>query len=259
MTEQEGNKVIYQSHNRGGRVLGGLIIVTAGVLWLLSKTGVVFPEWLFTWPMFLIAIGLFIGAKHSFRSGGWIIPIVIGIFFLADDFIPGFSFGEFLFPVIIIIAGLLMILRPKRKHNAHHYWKEKWKQKHNDIDAHFSKESYSRNGEDFIDSVCLFAGIKKKILTKTFKGGDLVCIFGGMEVDLMQADFSGKAELEVTQLFGGTKLLIPPHWEIQTESIVAVLGNIEDKRPTFTGNLEEKKVLVLKGVTIFGGIVISSF
>ena len=63
--------------------------------------------------------------------------------------------------------------------------------------------------------------------------------------------------LEVVQIFGSTKLIIPPHWEVQSKT-ATVFGGIEDKRSApATGNPE--KVLVFEGVTFFGGVTIASY
>ena len=114
--------------------------------------------------------------------------------------------------------------------------------------------------DDMIDGVAFMAGIKKKIISKNFKGGDMTVIFGGVELDFSQADFTDKATLDVTQIFGGTKIIIPANWEIKSE-LVSVFGSIEDKRmiqPTTLGS-EPNKTLILKGTTFFGGIEIKSF
>ncbi|MBM3416907.1 MAG: hypothetical protein FJY20_10820 [Bacteroidetes bacterium] len=52
------------------------------------------------------------------------------------------------------------------------------------------------------------------MLSKDFKGGDIVNIFGGTEFNLSQADIKGRVTLEVTTIFGGTKLIVPSHWEV---------------------------------------------
>ena len=53
-----------------------------------EQVGADLPYWLFSWPMILIALGLYIGARHSFRQWGWLIPVAIGTIFLLDDIIP---------------------------------------------------------------------------------------------------------------------------------------------------------------------------
>lgn len=114
------------------------------------------------------------------------------------------------------------------------------------------------NAEDVIESTCIFSGTKKSVLSKNFKGGEVVTIFGGTELNFMQADIEGSAKLEIEQVFGGTKLLIPPHWEIKSE-LVTIFGSLEDKRPLPAVGAERTKTLILIGTTVFGGIDIRSY
>jgi hypothetical protein len=97
-----------------GRVLGGLVVVAVGSVLLARVMGVELPEWLFTWQMIVIAVGIYIGAKHNFRDAGWLIPVAVGVVFLSDRFIEGFTVREYMWPIIIIAIGLSMILKTKR-------------------------------------------------------------------------------------------------------------------------------------------------
>ena len=82
---------------------------------------------------------------------------------------------------------------------------------------------------------------------------------GGAEINLINADIVEKAVLDVTQIFGGTKLIVPSNWNVVSE-MTAVLGGIEDRREITQSSIEEgKKVLVLKGTSIFAGIDIRSY
>jgi len=114
------------------------------------------------------------------------------------------------------------------------------------------------SGDDVIDSTSIFGGVKKMITSKDFKGGEIVCFMGGAEYNLSQADITGPISIDIMQVFGGTKLIVPPHWEIKTET-VAIFAGIEDKRPVQPGAFDPNKILVLKGTTIFGGIEIKSY
>ena len=96
----------------------------------------------------------------------------------------------------------------------------------------------------------------KKIFSKNFKGGEIVNIFGGTEIDLSQADINGEVRLELTQMFGGTKLIIPGSWKLIVKN-AAILGGIEDKRPNQP--LDPNKILILTGTSMFGGIEIRSY
>jgi len=118
--------------------------------------------------------------------------------------------------------------------------------------------SYGPTGDDYLDTVSVFGGIKKTILSKDFKGGEVVNIFGGAQLDFTQADINGRIILDITQIFGGTKIIIPSHWQVVSD-IAAVFGSIDDKRMKTTAAPGTEKLLVLKGVSIFAGVDIRSY
>jgi hypothetical protein len=113
---------------------------------------------------------------------------------------------------------------------------------------------------ELLDSTVIFGGAKKNIITKNFRGGEAVTVFGGTEINLMQADLAGPVVLELTQVFGGTKLIVPPHWKVWSKEMVAILGGIDDKRPMMGNQAEDtNKVLILRGTCVLGGIDIRSY
>ena len=112
--------------------------------------------------------------------------------------------------------------------------------------------------EDFVDSTSFFGGAKKNIISKNFKGGDIVNVFGGTELDLSRADFNGTAIIDLTTIFGGTKLVVPSNWTVKSEA-VTIFGGMEDKRNVQALSDSAQKILILKGTIIFGGIEIKSF
>jgi predicted membrane protein len=238
--------------NQSGRAWGGLIIVAVGAVLLAKKAGADLPPWLFTWQMALITFGVFVGAKHRFRDWGWLVPVAIGSVFLADKFIEDISIEQFFWPIIIIFIGLVMIFKPKRSRDG--VWR-RWNEKHQE---QFSAMSSQNTEEDFINAVTIFGGAKKVIISKDFKGGETTTFFGGVEINLTQADINGRAELELTQVFGGTKLVVPSNWKIQTEELVSVFGGLDDKRKNIT-TPDPDKTLVLKGTCVFGGIDIKNY
>ena len=232
----------------GGRALGGAIIVIVGTLLLARQVGADLPYWLFSWPMILIVVGFYIGARHSFRQWGWLIPVAIGTAFLVEDFVPEIRLREFIWPVIIIGIGIVMIFRSRGKNRGDLF--KRWERQASEA---------NQSSEGFFESVTIFGENKKQILSKDFKGGESVCVFGGVEINLTQADIQGRIPLELVQVFGGTKLIVPAHWKIETEEMVSIFGGLNDKRHTQNTVTDQTKVLVLKGTTIFGGIDIKSF
>jgi hypothetical protein len=106
----------HEFNGKKGRVLGGAVIIIVGVLLLAYKAGADLPEWLFTWPMIIVAAGIFVGAKHDFRDWGWLFPVGVGVIFLLHESFEGYSWHN-LWPIIIIIAGVTMILNAgNRRH-----------------------------------------------------------------------------------------------------------------------------------------------
>lgn len=222
-----------------GRAFSGLIIVLVGSALLMKQLHVPLPRWILSWQMLLIVIGLFTGIRSSFKGIGWLIPILIGVVFLVEKLAFDFPLHRYFWPVLIIGVGLYMILKPKKKDM---FW--------GSVDSN----------EDLLEATAVFGGVKKNIITKDFKGGEVTSIFGGAEINLTQADINGRVVLEVTTLFGGSKIIVPSHWQINSDGLTAIMGGIEDKRAILASpNIDSSKILVIKGVVMFGGIEIKSF
>jgi predicted membrane protein len=255
---------------QSNRVYTGVFLLVAGVLVLINKLGVPFPTWFFSVGMLLIGIGVIVGLKSNFKNIAAFILFAIGGIFLADEFLPEMRIEKFAGPIALIGIGIYFIFRPKHPAiNKNFYKGDKWTNtsftgspensftdKQN-IDPLTNNYGTSENIE-YIDSVVVFSGLKKQIISKNFKGGELTCFMGGAEVNLTQADIQGKIVLDVTNVFGGTKLVVPTHWVIQNE-VTAVFGAVEDKRPLQTTVLDTTKTIILKGTCVFGGVEIKNY
>lgn len=241
-------------HNPAGKVFAGILVVAVGGLLMARQLGADIPHWVLSWKMLLIAIGLFVGLKHSFRTWGWMMPVLVGGVFLLEDFVPGMALHTFFWPVMLMFIGLMIIFKPRRHHRYKHWKHGQWRQ---DNCGNWNKDSGFNSSEDLLDAVAVFGSVKKNIISKNFKGGEATCVFGGGMINLLQADINGNAILEINAVFGGIKLYVPQHWQIQTTDLVTVMGGIDDKRATQNhASIQENKVLVLKGAAVFGGIEI---
>ncbi len=243
-----------------GRIWAGIIVIAVGAILLAREVGVDIPRWVVSPPMFLIALGLFIGAKSSFKNWAWLILVGIGSAFLIDRIYWDINIKPYIWPAVIIVIGLFMILRPRGKKN------EDWSgfdfsSSRNDtpvnVPATTTTTTATPGEEDVIDIVSVFGSAKKNILSKNFKGGEIVNFFGGTELNLHQADIHGPVLLDMTQVFGGAKLIVPSNWRIQSE-LVSVFGGVDDKRMA-QPNVDQNKILVLKGTCVFGGLEIKSY
>ncbi len=109
--------------------------------------------------------------------------------------------------------------------------------------------------DNYINSTAIFAEVKKNILSKDFKFGQLTNVFGRTTVDFSHADINGAVVLDSTQLFGEVRIKVPADWHVAPE-MTNILAAVEDKRRTPMISINYNKVLILRGVGIFATIKI---
>jgi predicted membrane protein len=232
----------------------GLIVLAVGVIILLRNLDLPIPDFLFSWPMILIVVGFIVAVKEEFKGVNWLILMGLGGFFLALKVVPDWNLRNFIAPAILIAIGLSFLFRRSKVSIGN--------ERDDSIAAEpasYSTDSFSTSSvqeEDVIDAAVVFGAVKKNVYSKNFKGGESVAIFGGSEINLTHVDFTGTIKLEVVNVFGGTTLFVPAHWQIRSE-VVAIFGAIEDKRQRPAG-VSTDKILVIEGFVMFGGIDIKS-
>jgi predicted membrane protein len=214
--------------------------------------------------MILITIGLFLGLRHGFKSPAPFILLILGGIFLADRISDDIYLRPYFLPIIFVTIGAFILLRPKgsrcRNRRAMLEPGDYTGPASHDTstaDARNTWEKAMVDQNDVIDVTAVFGGVKKNVLSKHFKGGDIVAIMGGCEINLSQADFNGKVYIDNFTMFGGTKLIVPADWDVQSQ-VVAIFGGVDDKRPP-ASNYDPNKVIYLEGTCIFGGIEIRHF
>jgi hypothetical protein len=262
-------------HGNGKVIAGMLLLVIGGILLLRQMDFFELPGWIWSWPTWVIIWGLYAGAKHNFRNPAWFILLVIGAIGMFNEALPGNHINNFIWPVIIIGIGMWIILRRNHQFDRKD-WKKDWDTKwdwrnqaaQNPIDLNANPADASTNvppngpsapyGDEHLDAVSVFGGVKKIILSKDFRGGDIVNIFGGAELDFTQADINGRVVIDITQIFGGTKIVVPSNWQVVSD-MAAVFASVDDKRLRSTASPTNEKVLILKGVSIFAGVDIRSY
>ncbi|MDN3205510.1 LiaF transmembrane domain-containing protein [Algoriphagus sediminis] len=258
-----------RSSNDSGLIFG-FIIIAIGVLILLNKLGFFIPGWILSWPMILVAIGTFTLVKHGFRSFFGSIMLGLGLYFLFErEF--GFDFGieRYIFPVALILLGLYFVTQ-RRKENKilsdidsqiNKSMKEAKDSMNSSLGGEKQSNPFTSAGSTFNDRLnidAIFSGVDKRVMSKNFQGGKLTAAFGGIDIDFTQADFKGIATLQVDVIFGGMKLVVPPHWDVRTE-VSNIAAGVEDKRIYRDSEVDPEKVLLLRGTVLFGGLEIKSF
>lgn len=237
----------YQTKRENRRAMFGIFLVVLGGLLLLKALGLI--PWqvshvIFSWPMILIVIGLVQWLINKKRDVG-IVLIAVGGVFLAPR-IFDISFGElarYFWPLALIAIGLVLFLRRDKGSGT-------------GINAGTSQTFAD---DSFIDEVNIFGGGKKIITSQKLRGGRFTTIFGGAEIDLLNADLNdGYAEFDIFTLFGGTTFIVPADWQVKLDD-VTIFGGFSDSRAPMYVQDQENKVLRIKGYTIFGGGEIKSY
>ena len=120
--------------------------------------------------------------------------------------------------------------------------------------AAFVKRALQSRGDEESDELALvavFDGIELESRAGAFRGGSMLAWFGGIEVDLRNAELAAGAQLSVHTLFGGVEVTTPPHWRVEANA-KALAGGVVT--PTDSGHDPDAPVLTLTGLVVFGGI-----
>lgn len=235
------------ARHQQSKILAGTLVIIFGTLFLLDRSDVNIPHWVISWETIVITIGFWLLYKHRMQKISGFIMIGVGTLFLINEFRPHTIDSKYLFPVIVIFVGVMMIGKTMNLFGM--------KKKKTTI----FDESIDQDSEDFIKSTTLFGGVKKTVVSKNFQGADFTTSFGGTEINLSQADIQHPVTINASTSFGGLKVIVPSSWEVNSE-IVAVFGSVEDNRaPISEVNRDPNKVLTIKGDCVFGGVEILSY
>lgn len=229
--ERRGNKGFYV----------GVIFIAIGGILILQRLNLIpgsLTDILISWQMLLIAIGALSLTKGNRVMG--IILIGLGTFFILPEFfdVP-YELRRIYWPALLVLIGVALVYRQRSSM------------------SHFHESIEGKDFDEFDDFV-IFGGREVFITSKQLRGGRSTSVFGGIEYDLRQATLSPQgAVIDCACVFGGTGLKVPLDWNVRNE-ITTIFGAFTDKRgDTFQqGKLDPSKTVVIKGITLFGGVEI---
>ncbi|MFS8530583.1 LiaF transmembrane domain-containing protein [Sphaerobacter thermophilus] len=217
-----------------GRALIGLLLVLLGALLLIQTlggpdVGQIISDW---WPLAIIAIGLAQLAASRHTRVAPAILIAVGLVFLASTtgLVPG-SIWSLFWPLVLIAIGLFVILRrsPRRA---------------------------SVDPADAVSSFVIFGGNDIVNRSEDFQGGWATALFGGITLDLRQAQLlPAGATLDVYTAFGGIDILVPRGWNIAISGL-PIFGGYEDKTDQDGPLPPDAPTLTVNAVCLFGGVTV---
>jgi len=212
-----------------GQVLAGVLVVLAGVVLLLDRTGVVDID-LGTvastlWPLLVVLVGV---TSLLLVPRAWFGPVVItaaGVVLLLDRLeVLDVSVWDYLWPVALILIGLGITFGAS-----------------------------GRGGqEERITAIAFWWGAERRSRSRRFRSASLTAIMGGVELDLREAEIRGTARVDVFTFWGGVDIKVPPTWEVRTTGL-PLLGGWENKTQAPAGGgpvLEVRLVTIMAGAEV---------
>jgi len=143
--------------------------------------------------------------------GGLIIGIILILIGLSA--LTGISFFGFIFAIILIAIGVRIIVRG--------YSRGEWR-----THGHQGNAAGS-SGELSVDEVAIFSGLNKSFTAEHFKGGKIVMVFSGGQVDLtgVTTDLT-EIDFEVSSVFSNITIIIPKDWKVRSVAN-AFMGGVD--------------------------------
>ena len=208
---------------RSERVVFGLLVLSAGVIFWLDQLGRINAhDFLIWWPLGAIAMGIghlldrrWIGAAMWFLLGTYFLLPVLGIAHVQFWRIIG------IWPLLISVAGMTLVTQALR-----------------------------RSAADSFHVIAVMAGNNPHVGSQRFSRGEAVAVMGGCEIDLSSAKIVDEAVIDVLAFWGGIEIFVPRGWQVIAH-VAPILGGYEDKTESAPAGAPR---LVVRGSAIMGGI-----
>lgn len=239
----------------------GIILIGMGLVLMLEKLNLIPDSWvdiIMSFPMLLIVIGAFSYIGGNLRAG--ILLMIAGSLFLIPRFLDEESerlLRNITFPLILVALGAVLLLRQRNGLSNSRFNFNFKESRPGEPEMSILNDTSHSTFDDFV----IFGGREIFITSQSFAGGKATSIFGGMEFDLRKAQMGPNgAVIDCVSVFGGCGFKIPMDWNVRNE-VTTLFGAFTDKRgDTFNERYyDPSKTVVIKGVSIFGGVEVKHF
>jgi predicted membrane protein len=238
------------------RFFFGIILIAIGVVLSLERLNLIpdsVADLLLSWQMLLIGIGI-LSLLGGNRTAGTILIVIGGFFMIPELITVPHEIRRIYWPMILVAIGIAVLLR---RHD-HQKLESTYEPIQDRVENNTSKStSFGNTFDDFV----IFGGREVFINSPNLAGGKATSIFGGIEFDLRKANLKpGGAVVDCVSVFGGCGFKIPMDWNVRNE-VTTIFGAFTDKRgETYNERYyDPSKTIVIKGVSIFGGVEIKHF
>ena len=248
----------------------GIVLIIIGVIILLNALGAIAPfDVNLGFPFVMIAIAVVVGLRSNFRNSAWVFLLLIGVAHAIPEFHIGrMESDEFGAAIGLILLGAYVMRRRRWQQSVVDTFTPWVAPASEDIGATemtsgasyaSASGTHSSDAPFTINTFALFAGRKEIITSKNFRGGRVSSVFGGTQLNLMNADSPAeRIVIDVTAALGGVEIIVPSHWELVNE-VDAIFGGVSDSRTIRTTPTETSRTLILRGLCLMGGVDVKSY
>jgi hypothetical protein len=231
-------------------VIIAIFIIGIGVLLFLDNFGLfhIYNVWKF-WPIVLIAVG--VSKIFECRGAGgrvWAgIMIAAGVLLLLDSLSVVHVGWHLIWPLALVGLGLSMLMKSLERRPA--------------AGRCVTTSSGDISSADTLREYVVFGGLKRRLDTPNFQGGEMFAVFGGIEMDLRRAGIANTVKevvIDANATFGGIEVKVPETWRIITRGF-GIFGGYEDKTiPPKSQEGITAPTVVITGYAIFGGVAVQN-
>jgi len=230
--------------NKAKSIALGIAIISFGMIYLLYQLNYISKEsWelIFNWSFLVVIIGVIqLFSPRTFKFG--LLLILIGIaMFIPNVLHINVNSHKIIWPVIVIFIGLLVLYKSIFKRNT------------KNVTPSYSEIKTITDNENYIEDTAIFGGIKKSIQSDQFKGGSIIAILGGVEIDFSKSKLApGENIINLTCFLGGVSIKAPAHWNIKIKA-TTILGGFTDERILIESETDNSSTLIINGLAFLGG------
>lgn len=221
------------------KIILGLALIAAGVLWILSLTGVLTFEfstkgW---WALFVIVPCLF-GLINDKDKVGPCIGIGVGVLLLlaARDVISWNMMWQIALALMVIGFGIQLLFFK----GCHHHEASEIK-------------TVSRDGKNIRRIETAFGKQNLTFAGEKFEGADVQTSFGGLTLNLKGAEITDQAFIDLNVGFAGVSIIVPEGLAVQI-AVTSGFGGVSDNRYTKVNSGTPQLIII--GKVGFGGVEI---
>ena len=215
---------------------GVTIVALGGVLLLRNLEIIKFDSWNVFWGT-VWAAGLVLAGLVTIVSSQKLLTRAWGLLLMAAGVSIGLnaygvidvSIWKLFWPVVLIAVGLMMVFSI----------------------GSANRKRAEESGTDDNEKVAIFYGEQSRV-RGDYTGGSATAIFGGVDLDLRQANIKDGAIIDVFTFCGGININLPDDVIVKNE-VRGVLGGSDDKTMS---KPSAKKTIYLKGECVLGGLEI---